>query len=69
MQSQQPKPEKLLLIDEMTEKRPGEPGARRTAAALLERASEDVFDEGSERDSEVFVKDDDPESPAALERR
>ncbi|HET8811020.1 MAG TPA: preprotein translocase subunit YajC [Gaiella sp.] len=35
----------------------------------LERASEDVFDEGSERDSEVFVKDDDPESPAALERR
>ena len=35
----------------------------------LDEAPEDEFDEGSERDSEVFVKDDDPESPAALERR
>ncbi len=35
----------------------------------LEPAAEEVFDEGSERDSEVFVKDDDPESPAPLERR
>ena len=32
-------------------------------------APADAFDEGSERESEVFVKDDDPESPAALERR
>ena len=29
----------------------------------------EAFDEGSERDSELFVKDDDPESPAPLERR
>jgi len=35
----------------------------------LDEAPEDEFDEGSETDSEVFVKDDDPESPAALERR
>ena len=35
----------------------------------LDEAPQDEFDEGSERDSEVFVKDDDPESPAALERR
>ena len=35
----------------------------------VDEAPQDEFDEGSERDSEVFVKDDDPESPAALERR
>ena len=35
----------------------------------LDETPQDEFDEGSERDSEVFVKDDDPESPAALERR
>jgi preprotein translocase subunit YajC len=29
----------------------------------------EAFDEGSETDSELFVKDDDPESPAPLERR
>jgi preprotein translocase subunit YajC len=29
----------------------------------------EAFDEGSDRDSELFVKDDDPESPAPLERR
>ena len=32
-------------------------------------APADAFDEGSERESEVFVKDDDPESPVPLERR
>jgi preprotein translocase subunit YajC len=30
---------------------------------------DEAFDEGSETDSELFVKDDDPESPAPLERR
>jgi preprotein translocase subunit YajC len=35
----------------------------------LDDTSADAFDEGSETDSEVFVKDDDSESPAALERR
>ena len=34
-----------------------------------EGAEPAVEDEGSERDSELFVKDDDSESPAALERR
>jgi preprotein translocase subunit YajC len=34
-----------------------------------EEASDEAFDEGSETDSELFVKDDDPESPAPLERR
>jgi preprotein translocase subunit YajC len=37
--------------------------------AAVEEAPADVVDEGSETDSEVFVKDDDPESPATLERR
>ena len=32
-------------------------------------APADALDEGSETDSELFVKDDDPESPAPLERR
>ena len=32
-------------------------------------APTEAFDEGSERDSELFVKDDDPESPVPLERR
>ncbi len=35
----------------------------------VDDTSADAFDEGSETDSEVFVKDDDSESPAALERR
>ena len=34
-----------------------------------EGAEPAYLDEASETDSEVFVKDDDPESPAALERR
>jgi len=34
-----------------------------------EHAEPAQVDEGSETDSELFVKDDDPESPAALERR
>ena len=34
-----------------------------------EDTANEAFDEGSERDSELFVKDDDPESPAPLERR
>jgi preprotein translocase subunit YajC len=37
--------------------------------AAVEEAPAEVVDEGSETDSEVFVKDDDPESPAPLERR
>ena len=32
-------------------------------------APAEAFDEGSETESELFVKDDDPESPAPLERR
>jgi len=48
--------------DEATEEEDGHHDA-------LEPAPEELFDEGSERDSEVFVKDDDPESPAPLERR
>jgi preprotein translocase subunit YajC len=39
------------------------------ADAAVEEAPAEVVDEGSETDSEVFVKDDDPESPAPLERR
>jgi preprotein translocase subunit YajC len=35
----------------------------------LEAAAAEPFDERSETDSEVFVKDDEPESPAPLERR
>ena len=35
----------------------------------LDDAPAEALDEGSERDSEVFVKDDEPESPAPLERR
>jgi len=34
-----------------------------------DEGSAEAFDEGSETDSELFVKDDDPESPAPLERR
>ena len=34
-----------------------------------DEGSDEAFDEGSETDSELFVKDDDPESPAPLERR
>ena len=34
-----------------------------------EDAPTEAFDEGSETESELFVKDDDPESPAPLERR
>jgi len=38
-------------------------------AAEHDDAPTDAVDEASERDSEVFVKDDDPESPVPLERR
>jgi preprotein translocase subunit YajC len=34
-----------------------------------DEGSDEAFDEGSETDSELFVKDDDSESPAPLERR
>ena len=34
-----------------------------------DEAHAEALDEGSETDSELFVKDDDPESPAPLERR
>ena len=34
-----------------------------------DEAHAEALDEGSERESEVFVKDDDPESPVPLERR
>jgi preprotein translocase subunit YajC len=48
--------------DEANEDEPGHEDA-------LDAARQGDFDEGSGSDSEVFVKDDAPESPAALERR
>jgi preprotein translocase subunit YajC len=52
---------------EEDEKSPEEAAAEHDADH--EEASDEAFDEDSETDSELFVKDDDPESPAPLERR
>ena len=53
-------------IDEEDEESPEEAAEH---DADHDEGPDEAFDEGSETDSELFVKDDDPESPAPLERR